>query len=82
MPFIQKIELINDPIHEQEPDTRTRHKPTNMNHTMTSDYYYNNVKFAGSAVEQSGDVMTVLLYFALLGMMALNAWPNLNLNDA
>jgi hypothetical protein len=48
---------------------------------MTSDYY-NNVKFAGSAVEQSGDAMTVLLYFALLGMMALNAWPNLNLNDA
>ena len=53
-----------------------------MNNNMTSDYYYNNVKFAGSAVEQSGDVMTVLLYFGLLGMMALNAWPNLNLNDA
>jgi hypothetical protein len=47
-----------------------------MNHNnMTSDYY-NNVKFTGSAVEQSGDVMTVLLYFALLLMMALNAWPN------
>jgi hypothetical protein len=50
-----------------------------MNHNnMTSDYYYNDVKFAGSAVEQSGDVMTVLLYFAVLILMALNAWPNLN----
>lgn len=49
-----------------------------MNHSnMPSEYYFhNNVKFAGSAVEQSGDVMTVLLYFALLGMMAFNAWPN------
>jgi len=48
----------------------------NMNN-MTSEYYFhNNVKFAGSAVEQSGDVMTVLLYFALLIMMVLNAWPN------
>ena len=49
-----------------------------MNHNnMTSDYYFhNNVKFTGSAVEQSGDVMTVLLYFALLIMMMMNAWPN------
>lgn len=47
-----------------------------------STIYSNNVKFTGSAVEESGDVMTVLLYFGLLGMMALNAWPNLNLNDA
>jgi hypothetical protein len=38
--------------------------------------YYNNVKFAGSAVEQSGDVMTTLIYLLMLLMMALNAWPN------
>ena len=37
--------------------------------------YYNNVKFAGSAVEQ-GDVMTPLIYLLMLLMMALNAWPN------
>ena len=47
----------------------------NNHNNLTADYY-NNVKFTGSAVEQSGDVMTVLLYFALLIMMALNAWPN------
>ena len=47
-----------------------------MNNNDTSYYYYNDVKFTGSAVEQSGDVMTVLLYFAVLIMMALNAWPN------
>ena len=48
-----------------------------MNHTNDTYSFHNDVKFAGSAVEQSGDVMTVLLYFALLGMMALNAWPQL-----
>jgi len=41
--------------------------------------YYNNVKFTGR-IDESGDVITVLLYFALLIMMALNAWPNLNLD--
>lgn len=46
---------------------------------MTSDCYHNDVKFTGRT-DESGDVITVLLYFALLAMMALNAWPNLNLD--
>ena len=69
---------MNQTINKNQPINKNQA----MNNNMTSDYYYNDVKFAGSAVEQSGDVMTVLLYFGLLGMMALNAWPNLNLNDA
>ena len=59
---------------------QTQSRP--MNHNNDTSSFHNSVKFAGSAVEESGDVMTVLLYFGLLGMMALNAWPNLNLNDA
>ena len=57
-------------------------KPTNMNHNnmnhnMTSDYYFhNNVKFTGSAIESPSDVMTTLIYLLMLIMMALNAWPN------
>ena len=59
-----------------QPINKNQAMNNNMNN-MTSEYYFhNNVKFAGSAVEQSGDVMTVLLYFALLIMMVLNAWPN------
>lgn len=58
-------------------------KPTQSHHTttnMTNDtIYYNNVKFTGR-IDESGDVITVLLYFALLIMMALNALPNLNLD--
>lgn len=49
---------------------------TNPSHNMHNDtIYYNNVKFTGR-IDESGDVITVLLYFALLIMMALNAWPN------
>ena len=62
---------INEPDHKQAMNNIMNHN------NLTSDYYFhNNVKFTGSAVEQSGDVMTVLLYFALLLMMVLNAWPN------
>jgi hypothetical protein len=53
----------------------------NMNN-MTSDYYYyyNNVKFTGRAIDSPGEVITTLLYFAVLILMAINAWPNLNLD--
>jgi len=39
-------------------------------------YYYNDVKFTGKAVEQSGDVMTILLYIVILIMMVMNVWRN------
>ena len=42
--------------------------------------YYNNVKFTGRAIDSPGEVITTLLYFAVLILMALNAWPNLNLD--
>ena len=50
---------------------------TNMNNDTI---YYNNVKFTGRAIDSPGEVITTLLYFAVLILMALNAWPNLNLD--
>jgi hypothetical protein len=44
----------------------------------TDTIYYNHVKFTGRVIDSPEDIMTVLLYFAILIMMALNAWPNLN----
>ena len=48
---------------------------------LTSDYYhnhnhYNNVKFTGRAIDSPDEVITTLLYFAVLILMAINAWPN------
>jgi len=43
---------------------------------LTSDYYYNNVKFTGSAFESPDNAMTTLIYFAVWAMLAMNAWPN------
>ena len=39
--------------------------------------YYNDVKFTGRAIESPDDVITTLIYFALLVMMAMNVWPQL-----
>jgi hypothetical protein len=38
--------------------------------------YHNDVKFTGRAIDSPDDVITTLLYFAVLIMMAMNAWPN------
>jgi hypothetical protein len=43
---------------------------------MTYDYYHNNVKFTGRVVESPDEVITTLIYFAVLVMMALTARPN------
>jgi hypothetical protein len=48
-----------------------------MTHDNLTSHYYNYVKFTGNAVEQSGDVMTILLYLVLLMMMVMNVWPQL-----
>jgi hypothetical protein len=42
-----------------------------MNNNDTSYYYYNDVKFTGSAIESPSDVVTTLLYIALLIMLAM-----------
>jgi hypothetical protein len=45
-----------------------------MNHTP---YFNNNVKFTGSAFESPGEVMSILLYFAVILIAAFrNPDPN------
>ena len=58
-----------------QPINKNQAMNNNMNN-MTSDYYHNNVKFTGRVVESPDEVITTLIYFAVLVMMALNAWPN------
>jgi hypothetical protein len=48
-----------------------------MNNETSYHYdYHNNVKFTGRAIDSPDDVITTLMHFALLIMMAMNAWPN------
>ena len=61
----------NNPTNKQS--NQQTIQPTNkpMNNNDTSYYYYNDVKFTGSAIESPSDVVTTLLYIALLIMLAM-----------
>ena len=69
-PNQQTIQPTNNPTNKQ---SNQQAKPTNkpMNNNDTSYYYYNDVKFTGSAIESPSDVVTTLLYIALLIMLAM-----------
>jgi hypothetical protein len=56
-------------------DPNPPYHKTTMNN-MTSNYFHNDVKFTGSAFESPDNAMTMLMYFAVWAMLAMNAWPN------
>ena len=62
----------------QDPTQEPNQEPNMYQTNLTSDYYYNNVKFTGSAFESTDNAMTTLIYFAVWAMLAMNAlpWPN------
>ena len=53
--------------------------PSNL--TTSEYYYYNNVKFTGSAFESADTGSTTLMYLILLVMMGMNAIQAINAPD-
>jgi hypothetical protein len=65
--------------------TKNQNKNQNKNQTKNQTMYqtnlssfHNDVKFTGSAFESTDNAMTMLMYFAVWVMLAMNAlpWPN------
>jgi hypothetical protein len=60
----------------QEPNQEPKQEP--MMHQTNLSSFHNDVKFTGSAFESTDNAMTMLMYFAVWVMLAMNAlpWPN------
>jgi len=65
---------FNPATHHQSSQVKSMYQSSNL----TSDYYYNNVKFTGSAFESADTGTATLLYLILLVMMGMNAIGAIN----